>query len=250
MPEIIRLDTDITGQVDCYLICRPSGLGPESDLIVQQLVSGVALSFPDLWYPRAVLTSADFYLKWVFRSDDAVLTRFLLQVTQVGVAETLPVSPPAPIIPPALMVGPAGPPGPPGPPGLVGPAALPAPPAPPDNSGSLEPFTTMEMNAGGGQVYFVNKTGLSTAILYVGDEWQLVITGGPASSPLLLLTSNTTYPPPYETVGTTDTDGNITLSGTITWDQVGPRVYQPYYMQFSSAAYPEFAHYIGPTLLI
>jgi hypothetical protein len=82
MPEIIRLDTDITGQVDCYLYCRPSGLGPESDVIVQQLVSGIALPFPDLWYPRAVLTSADFYLKWVFRSDDAVLTRFLLQVTQ------------------------------------------------------------------------------------------------------------------------------------------------------------------------
>ena len=98
----------------------------------------------------------------------------------------------------------------------------------------------MEMNAGGGQVYFVNKTGLSTAILHVGDEWQLVITGGPASSPLLLLTSNTTYPPPYETVGTTDADGNITLSGTITWDLVGTRVYQPYYMQFSSAAYPGY----------
>jgi hypothetical protein len=82
MPEIIRLDTDITGSVDCYLVCRPSGLGPESDVQVQQLVSGVALSFPDLWSPRAALTSADFYLKWVFRSDDAVLTRFLLQVTQ------------------------------------------------------------------------------------------------------------------------------------------------------------------------
>ena len=51
-------------------------------MIVQQLVPGIAQSFPDLWYPRAILTSADFYLKWVFRSDDAVLTRFLLQVTQ------------------------------------------------------------------------------------------------------------------------------------------------------------------------
>ena len=60
----------------------PSGLGPESDVIVQQLVPGTAQPFPDLWYPRVILTSADFYLKWVFRSDDAVLTRFLLQVTQ------------------------------------------------------------------------------------------------------------------------------------------------------------------------
>ena len=82
MPEIIRLDADITGQVDCYLYCRPSGLGPESDVVVQQLVPGIAQSFPDLWYPRVTLTSADFYLKWVFRSDDAVLTRFLLQVTK------------------------------------------------------------------------------------------------------------------------------------------------------------------------
>ena len=82
MPEIFRLDVDITGQVDCYLYCRPSGLGPESDVIVLQLVPGIAQPFPDLWYPRVTLTSADFYLKWVFRSDDAVLTRFLLQVTQ------------------------------------------------------------------------------------------------------------------------------------------------------------------------
>jgi hypothetical protein len=239
MPEIIRLDADITGSVDCYLICRPAGIPVTTDRVVQQFVPGTAISFPDVWAAGA-LTSADFYLKWVFHSDDAVLTRFLLQVTQVGVAETLPLSPPAPITPPVLMVGPAGPAGPPGPPGLVGPTALPAPPAPPDNSGPLEPFVTMEMNAVGGQVYFVNKTGLSTSILHVGDEWQLVITGGPANSPLLLLTSNTTYPPPYETVGTTDTDGNITLSGTITWDLVGTRIYQPYYMQFSSAAYPGY----------
>ena len=82
MPEILRLDTDITGSVDSYLICRPSGLGPESEVIVQHLIPGIAQPFPDLWYPRVTLTSADFYLKWVFRSDDAVLTRFLLLVSQ------------------------------------------------------------------------------------------------------------------------------------------------------------------------
>jgi hypothetical protein len=81
MPEIIRLDADITGQVDCYLICRPAGILATADRVVQQLVPGTAFSFPDAWTAGA-LTSADFYLKWVFRSDDAVLTRFLLQVTK------------------------------------------------------------------------------------------------------------------------------------------------------------------------
>ena len=81
MPEIIRLDADTAGQVDCYLVCRPAGIPVTTDRIVQQLVSGAAFSFPDVW-TAGTLTSADFYLKWVFRSDDAVLTRFLLQVTQ------------------------------------------------------------------------------------------------------------------------------------------------------------------------
>jgi hypothetical protein len=81
MPEILRLDVDTAGQVDCYLICRPQGIPVTMDRIVQQLVPGTAFSFPDVWTAGA-LTGADFYLKWVFRSDDAVLTRFLLQVTQ------------------------------------------------------------------------------------------------------------------------------------------------------------------------
>jgi hypothetical protein len=78
-PEIIRLDADITGQVDCYLICRLAG---HADQVVAQLVPGSALSFLDAWDSRGTPTKADLYLKWVFRSDDAVLTRFLLQVTQ------------------------------------------------------------------------------------------------------------------------------------------------------------------------
>jgi hypothetical protein len=81
MPEIIRLDADTTGSVDCYLICRPQGITVTTDRVVQQLVPGTAFSFPDVWTAGA-LTSADFYLKWVFRSNDAVLTRFLLQVTK------------------------------------------------------------------------------------------------------------------------------------------------------------------------
>ena len=51
------------------------------DVTMAQLIPGVAISFPDVWL-GALPASADFYLKWVFRSDDAVLTRFLLQVTK------------------------------------------------------------------------------------------------------------------------------------------------------------------------
>jgi hypothetical protein len=82
MPEILRLDADITGQADCYLICRPQGIPVTLDRVVKApFVPGTAFSFPDVWTAGA-LTGADFYLKWVFRSDDAVLTRFLLQVTK------------------------------------------------------------------------------------------------------------------------------------------------------------------------
>ena len=82
MPEIIRLDANTAGTVDCYLICRPQGIPVTTNRIVQSLfVPGTAFSFPDVWTADA-LTRADFYLKWVFRSDDAVLTRFLLQVTK------------------------------------------------------------------------------------------------------------------------------------------------------------------------
>ena len=76
-PEIIRLDADVTGLVDCYPVYRTPG----GDVTMSKLVPGTTISFPDVWL-GAVPASADFYLKWVFRSDDAVLTRFLLQVTK------------------------------------------------------------------------------------------------------------------------------------------------------------------------
>jgi hypothetical protein len=79
-PEIIRLDADFQDTGDCYLVCRPDRKGPESDVVVTRFSAG-AFSFPDVWL-GALPTQADFYLKWVFRSDDAVLTRFLLQVTK------------------------------------------------------------------------------------------------------------------------------------------------------------------------
>jgi len=99
VPEVIRLDADITGGVDCYLFCRRGGAGPEGDTQVflsdtrdsqgkasGAMLPGTAISFKDVWAAQAgsTLTSADLYIKWVFRSDDAVLTRFLLQVTATG----------------------------------------------------------------------------------------------------------------------------------------------------------------------
>jgi hypothetical protein len=79
MPEVIRLDTETTGDMDCYLYCRPAGAADTQK--VHRFRDGAALSFRDAW-GGAAFTKCDLYLKWVFRSDDAVLTRFLLQVTK------------------------------------------------------------------------------------------------------------------------------------------------------------------------
>jgi hypothetical protein len=81
MLEVIRLDADVTGSVDCYLICRPAGADATSDQIVHRFLSGESLSFRDAW-GGAAFSKCDLFLKWVFRSDNAVLTRFLLQVTK------------------------------------------------------------------------------------------------------------------------------------------------------------------------
>jgi hypothetical protein len=78
-PEVIRLDADINGSMDCYLICR-SGSDPDRNLA--KLVPGSAISFPDVWPDGPLPSKSELYLKWVFQGDDAVLTRFLLQVTK------------------------------------------------------------------------------------------------------------------------------------------------------------------------
>jgi hypothetical protein len=72
MPEVIQLDMEFTGAVECHLICRPNG-DPNGDYVVQQLVSGTAISFPDTW-PGDHLNTADLFLQGIFRSNDAVLT--------------------------------------------------------------------------------------------------------------------------------------------------------------------------------
>ena len=97
-------------------------------------------------------------------------------------------------------------------------------------------FVTSEMNSLGGKVTTVNMGGDGADSLQVGDQWQLSIVGGPPNTELKQLMSNTAYPPPYQTVGTTDAHGNLTLTITATADQVGTRPYLPYYMQFANPA--------------
>jgi hypothetical protein len=97
-------------------------------------------------------------------------------------------------------------------------------------------FVSFEMSAIGGKVTSLNVAGEDNDSLQVGDQWQLSIVGGPPNTELKQLLSNTAYPPPYQTVGTTDAHGNLTLTITATADQVGTRPYLPYYMQFPNAA--------------
>jgi hypothetical protein len=79
-PEVIRLDAEFTGTVECAL-CVPIPGNPKL-FVIQVLQPGAAISFRHAWVGGPFPARVDFYLKWIFRSDDAVLTRFLLQVTQ------------------------------------------------------------------------------------------------------------------------------------------------------------------------
>src|ERR1035437_997065 len=97
-------------------------------------------------------------------------------------------------------------------------------------------FVTYEMNSLGGKVTSLNVGGDGEDSLQVGDQWQLSIIGGPPNTELKLLLNNSAYPPPFQTVGTTDAHGNLTLNVTATADQVGTRPYLPYYMEFPNPA--------------
>jgi hypothetical protein len=105
-------------------------------------------------------------------------------------------------------------------------------PAQPLSVESQEFYSTLEMNSCGGTVTFDNLTGNSADVLNVGDTWQFSIRNGPPNTPVRQLMDCWTYPPPYKTVGTTDAQGNLTLTGTVTQAQGGNQVWQPYYMQF------------------
>ena len=55
-----------------------------------------------------------------------------------------------------------------------------------------------------------------------------------------------TYPPPYKTVGTTDAQGNFTLTGTVTAAQGGGQVWQSFSIQFPNT-YPGYQDPTAPT---
>jgi hypothetical protein len=93
---------------------------------------------------------------------------------------------------------------------------------------ATQTFYSYEMN--NGSVKFQNMTGDSTDTLQAGDQWQLVIRGAPPHTDLKLLLDNRAYPPPFQTVGTTDAQGNLTLTGQVSASQVGTTPYLPYYM--------------------
>jgi len=101
------------------------------------------------------------------------------------------------------------------------------------------------MNSLRGSVTFSNLTGPSTDVFNVGDTWQLTIHDGPPNSPVNLLLDNSAYPPPFKVVGTTDANGDLKLTGTITHAQAGSEVYQPFYMQFANT-YPGYQDPTAP----
>ena len=111
---------------------------------------------------------------------------------------------------------------------------------------SQEFFSIPEMNSCGGRVSFCNLTGNSADVLSVGDTWQFSIHGGPPNTPVKQLMDCWTYPPPFKTVGTTDAQGNFTLTGTVTEAQGGSQVWQPLYMEFPNT-YPGYQDPTAPT---
>ena len=119
-------------------------------------------------------------------------------------------------------------------------------PAQPLSVESQEFFSTPEMNSCGGSVSFCNLTGNSADVLNVGDTWQFSIRGGPPNTPIRQLMDCWTYPPPYKTVGTTDAQGNLTLTGTVTAAQGGSQVWQPFSIQFPNT-YPGYQDPTAPT---
>ena len=48
--------------------------------------------------------------------------------------------------------------------------------------------------------------------LNLGDSWTLTVKGGPPNTAILLLTSHTAYPPPMRQVGSTDGNGDASIT--------------------------------------
>jgi len=84
-PEMVRVDVDCSGPVNCYLYCKlynGSGDDPQPTM-VGPAPSGSAISFPDfvVTLGSPTIVKVEFFLKWVMSDPSAVLRRYLLQVS-------------------------------------------------------------------------------------------------------------------------------------------------------------------------
>jgi len=84
VPEVASLSLESVGQVDTYLsdICY-SSVGQEVDMITDTPITpGTAIPVPlSATLNRTQVSYADFYVKFVMRSSDAIVERFFLQVS-------------------------------------------------------------------------------------------------------------------------------------------------------------------------
>jgi hypothetical protein len=84
-PEMVRVDVDCSGPVNCYLYCKLyDGSGDEPQpTMVGPAPSGSAISFPDfvVTLGSPTIVKVEFFLKWVMSDTSAVLRRYLLQVS-------------------------------------------------------------------------------------------------------------------------------------------------------------------------
>ena len=55
--------------------------------------------------------------------------------------------------------------------------------------------------------------------LRLGDSWTLTVKGGPPNTAISLLTSHTAYPPPMQQVGSTDGNGNASITFSVDGQQ-------------------------------
>ena len=87
-PEIVRLDADIRGAVDAYLMYQIFDQNGASQGVftTSRMAPDTALSFAATASAQmpAVISKVQFYINWVFREEFSVLQRFLLQVSTEG----------------------------------------------------------------------------------------------------------------------------------------------------------------------
>jgi hypothetical protein len=86
-PEVLRLDVDVIGSPEIYLCFRAldaSGIEKDVQLQGMLLSSGSAVVFPFApTVERIKVTTTNLYLKVVFRTEEDMIERYLVQATQV-----------------------------------------------------------------------------------------------------------------------------------------------------------------------